>query len=315
MGVSIIVPAYNAEKFLAATIQSVLAQSVADWELVVVNDGSTDQTGTIAEKFSRLDKRIRVVHQANAGVSAARNRGFAETREDYDYIMFLDSDDLLDADALEILLRALEQDQEAVAAHGMLRCMNSEGQPETFCGSGHRADLRQGIQGIWLKTWPVTAATTFENLAFTNNIAVGTLMIRRASKVIAGDFDTSLKICEDHHLWLRLSRLGHIAFVNRVFLSYRRHESNALTPEVLGSFRRFELNLRKKIYELPDLNDRERRVIILGYRHRELFYAKLHLSTACRQLYRRKLREAFNAFRAAIKEILRSMKSAESIFG
>ena len=61
MGVSIIVPAYNAEKFLAATIQSVLAQSVADWELVVVNDGSTDQTGTIAEKFSRLDKRIRVV--------------------------------------------------------------------------------------------------------------------------------------------------------------------------------------------------------------------------------------------------------------
>ena len=81
------------------------------------------------------------------------------------------------------------------------------------------------------------------------------------------------------------------------------------------NFRSFELNLRKKIYELPDLNEREKRLIILGYRYRELVYAKLHLNAACRELFHRRVRRAFKNFRIAMNEILCSMKSTESIFG
>ena len=166
MGVSIIVPAFNAEKFLVATLESVLAQTVGDWELIIVNDGSTDQTGTIAETFAHLDNRIRVVHQANAGIARARNRGFAEARADYEYCMFLDSDDLLEPDALEVLLQALAKDQNAVGAHGMVRYIDCEGEPISNHGTYIYPRRRRGLQGRWLKVLPATAPTTFAVLAY-----------------------------------------------------------------------------------------------------------------------------------------------------
>lgn len=315
MGVSIIIPAYNSEKFLASSIRSVLAQSVGDWELVVVNDGSTDQTGSLAETFSHQDKRIRVVHQENAGISAARNRGISESRADYDYILFLDSDDLLEPDALEILLRVLEQDPKAVAAHGVYRYIDSEGQPLAIAGSYIWPKERLGIDGRRLRARPVNEPTTFEVLAYSNCIPTGAIMIRRAAKAIAGDFDPTLKFGEDWHLWLRLSRLGHIAFVNRVLLSYRRHEGNATSPQALSRMMVFALGIWKKLYTSSDLNAREKRLISLGYRYREFDNAKNHLYVARRRLVRRKFTEASKELRIAMRHILSSMKSPASIFG
>lgn len=100
--VSILTPVYNAAATLRACVQSVLAQDYHQWELVLVNDGSTDESGKICDDFCLADARIRVIHQANAGVSAARNAALNAAKGEY--ILFLDSDDALQPGALRTVM-------------------------------------------------------------------------------------------------------------------------------------------------------------------------------------------------------------------
>lgn len=96
---SIIVPVYNVEKYLEEAIISVLAQSFKDFELIIVNDGSTDGSVAIAERFAKLDTRIQILHKQNGGLSSARNEGIKNATGTYLY--FLDSDDSIKSDTLE----------------------------------------------------------------------------------------------------------------------------------------------------------------------------------------------------------------------
>lgn len=114
---SIIIPVYNVEDYLAECLESVLAQTVHDWEAICVNDGSTDRSGEILERYASKDSRIKVVTQDNGGLSAARNTGLSQVKGEY--VLFLDSDDWLEPNALEVLLR------------------NTDGE-DMICFSGHR---------------------------------------------------------------------------------------------------------------------------------------------------------------------------------
>lgn len=105
---SILLPAYNRESYLGAAIGSVLAQTDPDWELIVVDDGSTDRTGAIAAGHAAADPRIRVVRQSNGGIGAARNRALREARGGF--IALIDSDDLWMPDKLEVQHAALAAD-------------------------------------------------------------------------------------------------------------------------------------------------------------------------------------------------------------
>ena len=89
--ISVIVPVYNSEKHLKKCIDSVFSQTYQNWELVLVDDGSSDTSGEICDYYSWSDKRVKVIHQNNAGVSAARNTGIETAGGQY--IMFIDSDD------------------------------------------------------------------------------------------------------------------------------------------------------------------------------------------------------------------------------
>lgn len=112
--VSIIMPVYQAEKFLCNTINSVLAQTYSNWELILVNDGSTDSSGEICDAYTRKDNRIRVIHQLNAGQASARNSGMDLARGDY--IGFLDNDDFYYPDAVKILINNIEEADADIAA-------------------------------------------------------------------------------------------------------------------------------------------------------------------------------------------------------
>ena len=100
--ISVIIPVYNADRFLHHCIDSVLNQSYSDFELLLINDGSTDKSGNICDQYAKTDKRIRVVHTENGGVSKARNKGIELAKGDY--ICFIDSDDYICEHYLEELV-------------------------------------------------------------------------------------------------------------------------------------------------------------------------------------------------------------------
>ena len=111
--VSIIMPVYNAEEYLASSIESILAQSVKDFELLLINDGSTDNSPAICREYALKDSRVRLFSKPNGGVSSARNMGLDEARGEW--VMFVDSDDWLTEDALATCL-------EHVPKYDIIRC-------------------------------------------------------------------------------------------------------------------------------------------------------------------------------------------------
>lgn len=105
--ISIIVPSYNVEAYLPRCVDSILAQTYTDWELILVNDGSKDGTGAVIDEYASKDARIHAVHQENGGVSSARNKGMESMTGEY--VIFLDSDDWIEPDMFEKMLDAFDR--------------------------------------------------------------------------------------------------------------------------------------------------------------------------------------------------------------
>ncbi len=106
--ISVIVPVYNVEKYVGRCIDSILNQTFTDFELILVNDGSTDNSGVLCDKYAKSDDRIKVIHKKNGGVSSARNIGIDNAVGDY--IMFVDSDDYIDKKMLEDMIKYRDSD-------------------------------------------------------------------------------------------------------------------------------------------------------------------------------------------------------------
>lgn len=264
--ISIIVPAFNGARFLEQTIESVLAQTLAAWELVIVDDGSADDTAALAERYARQDARVRLVRQSNAGVGAARNRGLAEADTASEYVIFLDHDDVWENDALERLSLALQDDPGAVVATGLSRVIDALGEPRDPGELEIWGRHRQGIAGHRLVAWPASAPTTLAVLAYGNCIySPGQALIRRSALAAVGPFDASLSPADDWDMWLRLSVQSHIAFVDRVVLNWRAHGGNGSRQKE----RIFHLHgqARRKLVASPALSQHQRIVVLLANWH------------------------------------------------
>lgn len=122
--ISVIIPVYNVEKFLRRCLDSVLAQTFQDFEVICVNDGSTDRSGEILASYASKDSRIRVFEQTNQGASVARNNGLAQIHGDY--IFFLDSDDVIHYQSFEILTRLLEDNGADMVSFDQLDCTEAD---------------------------------------------------------------------------------------------------------------------------------------------------------------------------------------------
>lgn len=135
--ISIIIPVYNAEKHVGRCIESLISQQYKDYECICVNDGSTDNSAQILEHYSNTDSRIKVIHQKNSGVSAARNRGIKEAKGDY--IVFVDSDDTISSVLLSSMIEVVQQDDCDIVATGYWDC-DEKGTPVLY----HRP-FKEGI--------------------------------------------------------------------------------------------------------------------------------------------------------------------------
>ena len=142
--VSIVVPCYQNGRTLARTVQSIMGQTVTDWELIAVDDGSRDDTLLVLQALAREEPRMRVLHQENGGVSAARNAGMAAARGTW--LMFVDADDWLLPDALEHLLSLTEDQLDIVCGAYEMRYAQQGGRVEKHtCASG---DLQTVLESL-----------------------------------------------------------------------------------------------------------------------------------------------------------------------
>lgn len=113
--ISVIIPVYNCEQFLRRCLDSLVCQSFKDWEAICINDGSKDNSGAILDEYAAADKRFKVVHKVNEGVSVTRNMALGLVESDY--IMFMDSDDFLHPQAMEICVHFAERDNSDIVAY------------------------------------------------------------------------------------------------------------------------------------------------------------------------------------------------------
>lgn len=221
--VSVVTPTYNSAAYLAATVESIRAQSFADWELVLFDDGSSDAGVEIAAAFARQDPRIRVVAGDHGGISSARNRGFQQTHPQSEFVTFLDSDDTWEPEALALLVGALEAQPECAAAHGLARAVDPAGKQFAADDLMESMRRRREIRDGRYVDLPISAPTSFQAELVQNYVVTpGTSLIRRHVFESLGGFAPSLDVCEDWDLNLRIARHGGFALVDRVILNWRR---------------------------------------------------------------------------------------------
>jgi len=198
--VAVVIPAYNAASYLQVTLDSLKQQTMVPEQIVVVDDGSTDDTFAIAERNGAV-----CIQQDRGGPGAARNHGLAEAKSEY--VAFLDADDWYALDKIE---RSLEFLQELGA-----NCVATD----AWLVTGDRVERRKNEGRI------VPAVLTMELLLCGNPIVCSTVICRRDAVQIAGGFDESAEqvATEDYDLWLRLAQREPIAYLAEPLTFYRTH--------------------------------------------------------------------------------------------
>jgi glycosyltransferase involved in cell wall biosynthesis len=282
----VVMPAYNAARFVGEAIDSVIAQTFAHWTLTIVDDGSRDDTAAIAEAYAETDWRIRLRRQPNAGASAARNHGYAASPCTGRFVMFLDSDDVLAPTALETLRDALIEDADLAAAYGLARYMDERGETIRPGELEEHQRMRMGVENGRVVPWPIDRPTTFAVEAVMEYIITpGTVLMRREALDAAGLFRLDFRLWEDWDLWLRMTRrVGDMKLVDVPVLDWRQHDANAS-----GNGRRLEeierevrCHLLESLANEPELLQ----IAQIGYRYQQIAIARKRLAWAGASLAR-----------------------------
>ena len=210
--VSVIMPAYNSEKYIGKSIESVLAQDYEKFELIIVDDGSKDGSKSIVEQYAKNDIRIKLLEQANQGVSAARNKGLDTATGEY--VAFLDSDDLWDADNLSVMVQAAECTKSGLVCASM-DIINADGtrqKANTAYKDGELMDFvtnNNEIRFFW---------------------GIGSVIIRRdILEKYHIRFDEGIAIMEDIGFYIKIFAVTNLKSVPRVMAHYCKHENSATT--------------------------------------------------------------------------------------
>jgi glycosyltransferase involved in cell wall biosynthesis len=210
--ITIVIPAYNHELYIRDSIESIKNQSFPDWELIVIDDGSTDNTGEIADEYS-ADKKIQIIHQENRGLSASLNRGLklAGGR----YFGFLPSDDAFYTEKLDLQLEWLEArpDLAAVATHQTL--IDHEG-----------LTISDHPLVDWFNARPEGREDFILGLLERNFISAPSVLMRTDVLREIGGFDTECVYMQDYDLWFRLLKEHNMMMLQRPLVYYRWHGKN-----------------------------------------------------------------------------------------
>jgi glycosyltransferase involved in cell wall biosynthesis len=203
--VSVIIPTYNAGRFVAEAIKSVLDQTFADFEVLVIDDGSSDNTAEIVQDFA--DARVRYIYQDNRGLAGARNTGIRSARGEL--IALLDADDVWLTNFLERMASILTSNRNLAGVYCGFQYIEQDGTPSPKC-----------VRHV------VPSGKLCEALHRASFIVPSTTLMRRSCYVETGLFDEYLRAVEDWDMWLRVSERYTVVGIKDVLVRYRQHPAN-----------------------------------------------------------------------------------------
>jgi glycosyltransferase involved in cell wall biosynthesis len=239
--VSVIVPAYRTADYIAAALESVLAQSFRDFEIVVVNDGCPE-SDRLERALEPYRSRIRYIRKENGGPGSARNAGILAAEAPL--VAMLDSDDIWDPEYLSVHTEMFRQDPSIDAVYPNA----------VFFGDTSEAGR------TFMEMYPSTGAVTFLSLIARRTMVSAFVTARRETLIRAGLYDTQFSVGEDLALWLRIAKMGgRIVYHTRPLVRYRRR-AGSLTVDNLKSLEQVGLVL-EKIGATLELNAEERRAL------------------------------------------------------
>jgi glycosyltransferase involved in cell wall biosynthesis len=280
--VSVLIPTYNRANYLPEALHSVLTQTFTDFEVLIVDDGSTDDTPALLAQIR--DPRVRCFHQTNAGTAAARNTAMRAARGQY--IACLDSDDRWDAEFLAVTIAALEADPQLGVVY--IRCRT--------------IDQAGGLLARMVGVPPLFANDMLASLVYGDHLCAIGAVTRRVLLEQVGGWEQTLVNTEDWDLWLKLAPRTTFRFIDRVLASIRVHTGRA-TGQASPRLKRV-LNDRERVlaraYARPGMTPKALAMRPIAYRN---LYLDLGLRTA----------EAFG-WRAALPYLVRSVTIAPNRF-
>ncbi len=283
--ISVVVATYNAEATLAETIGSVRRQTFSDFELLVVDDGSTDATLQLLDDLG--DARLRVFRRPHQGVAAARNHGIAAASGEF--VSFLDADDLWTPDKLELQLRALQQHPDAGLAYSWTALIDADGsflfakEPCREHGDVHHALIRECF------------------IASASNV-----LVRKRCLDAVGGFDLELGAAQDWDLSLRIAARWPFALVPRYQVLYRIAEST-MSADAARCERACLIVCERAFDRVPDLPPGRRREALANVKQ---YIAQLYLTRSTRADFRR---EAGRTLAEGIREYPRTLLAAKTM--
>lgn len=206
--VDIVIPTHNCGEFLPRAVESVLQQTHRDWQLYIVDDGSTD--GTQHYLQSLRHPAIHVIrNEQAAGPAVARNQGVLASKSEY--VAFLDADDEWAAEKLERQLELFREDPDAVLCFTDYERLHADGKRDPSAIAG----FPSAAQGM-----------VFDNLLKQNFVLTSSVLVRRDALARSGLFDHRLRYCQDYDLWLRVARVGRFRLIKESLSTYRLHGDN-----------------------------------------------------------------------------------------
>ena len=259
--VSVLMPVYNAGRYVAQAVESILDQSLGDFEFLIVDDGSTDGSRAILERYAARDERIRFVSRPNAGLVATLNEMLGRARGEF--IARMDADDAALPHRLEVQVRYLRQHPECLAVGGMVLTIDSDGDP---IAPWNLPTTHEEIDG--------------SNLRGHQAMVHPTLLARRDAMIAVGGYREERFTCDDLDLFLRLAERGRLANVPDILLKYRRHSLSVSHARMAQSavIRRLTIadaRLRRGLGGLPAGSEAGQPELSIPAQHRSWAWAAL----------------------------------------
>ncbi len=276
--VSVIIPAYNIAEYLSESIDSVLNQTYQHFEVIIVDDGSTDNTADVVNKYVKSQANVKYIHQENKGPGAARNKGIKEAKGEY--IAFLDADDIWFPEKVLLQMELFLKLPSISLVHSDFIYFDRQ-------GTEQQSEFSERIKKHF-------SGDVFYQLFKKNFFMTPTVVIKQEALKDIGLFDEQLCMSEDYDLWLRISKSHKIGYVNTPLAKICKHNDSMTKENIEKTYLWVNRVIDKTIKSFPEIEKKLR--LNLPYR-----MAKTHFEIGYSLFNQDKLKKAKKEFETSLR--------------